>query len=307
MTPKAKTTATKAVAKKPARKAPPKESAAKGAASKKAAEGGKRAAQALRTAITTALGQDRELMEHVTRRVSPETGRAVPTFLQAADALEPVLADAVRRRPSLLGRLAYGTAQLVTALASEDRSSAGRLAELAQGSSFGLVFVDVVGFTAFTASNGDEAAVELVHRLERLVDVVCRRHEGEVVKHLGDGFLLAFGSASKAVRAALALRDAARKERARDPSFQRVRIAVHAGSPSVVRDDLIGHDVNLTARMLERCRPGEVLVTEAAKDAASKRLRSLRFSKATTVRAKGLPDPVATFRVEEDSGGSRRA
>lgn len=300
MTHKKKVTTKKTAARTPARK----RAAATKPAPKKAAEGGKRAAQALRTAITTALGQDRELMEHVTRRVPAETGRAVPTFLQAADALEPVLADAVRRRPSLLGRLAYGTAQLVTALASEDRSSAGRLAELTKGSSFGLVFVDVVGFTAFTASNGDDAAVELVRRLEGLVDTACRRHEGEVVKHLGDGFLLAFGSASKAVRGALALRDAARKERTRDPAFQQVRIAVHAGSPSVVRDDLIGHDVNLTARILEHCRPGEILVTEEAKTAASKRLRSLRFSEATTVRAKGIPHPVATYRIDANASAS---
>jgi class 3 adenylate cyclase len=222
----------------------------------------------------------------------------VPTILQSIGALEPVLADAVRRRPSFLGRLAYGTAQLVGTLASEDRSSSRRLAELAKGSTFGLVFVDVVGFTAYTASNGDEAAVRLVKRLEALVETMCRRYEGEVVKHLGDGFLLAFPSASRAVRGALALRDATRKERARDATFQMVRIAVHAGSPSVVRDDLIGHDVNVTARMLEHARPGEVLVTETAKRASEKRLRSLVFSKAGTVRAKGIPDPVVTYRVE---------
>jgi class 3 adenylate cyclase len=286
----------------PKRKAstPAKAPARKRAASEKARkDGGRRAAIALREAISSALSQDRELMEDVTGRERAEKGRtAVPTILKASAALEPVLADAVRRRPSFLGRLAYGTAQLVSTLASEDQSSSRRLAELAKGSHVGLVFVDVVGFTAFTATNGDQAAVELVKGLEAMVEGVCRRYEGEVVKHLGDGFLLAFPSASRAVRAALALRDVARRQRARDPSFQEVRIAVHAGTPSIVRDDLIGHDVNLTARMLEHCRPGDVLVTEEAKRAAEKRLRSIVFSKAGKVRAKGIPQPVTIYRVE---------
>jgi class 3 adenylate cyclase len=286
----------------PKRKAstPAKAPARKRAASDKARkDGGRRAAIALREAITSALSQDRELMEDVTGRERAEKGRAaVPMILKASAALEPVLADAVRRRPSFLGRLAYGTAQLVSTLASEDQSSSRRLAELAKGSHVGLVFIDVVGFTAYTAVNGDAAAVELVKQLEAIVETICRRYEGEVVKHLGDGFLLAFPSASRAVRAALALRDAVRKQRARDASFQEVRIAVHAGSPSIVRDDLIGHDVNLTARLLEHGRPGEVLVSEEAKQAAEKRLRSLTFSPAGTVSAKGIPEPVTTYRVD---------
>jgi class 3 adenylate cyclase len=275
----------------------------RGARSRKArGDGGKRAALAIREAIGAALGQDRELMEEVGARSGDKARPEARVFIQAAGALEPVLADAVKRRPSFLGRLAYGTAQLVSTLASEDASSGPRLAEMASGSHVGIVFVDVVGFTAFTSANGDEAAVELVRRLETLVSGVCRRHEGEVVKHLGDGFLLAFPSASRAVRAALALRDAARKARERDPSFQRVRIAVHAGRPSFVRDDLIGHDVNLTARLLEHCDPGEIVVTEEAKLLAERRLRSLRFSSAGSVKLRGVPEPVGTYRVEPMQG-----
>jgi class 3 adenylate cyclase len=219
--------------------------------------------------------------------------------------LEPVLAEAVRERPSFLGRIAYGTAQLIGALASEDRSSSRRLAEIAgDGKEVGIVFVDVVDFTAFTSANGDEAAVALVKRLEEIVAAICRKHSGEVVKHLGDGFFLAFPTASKAIRGALALRDAVRNERARNGAFQSVRIAVHAGTPSVVQDDLIGNDVNIAARMLAHCAPGEVLVTERAKRSTGNRLRTVRFTPAGRAKAKGLPDPVATY-VADLSGGSR--
>jgi class 3 adenylate cyclase len=261
-------------------------------------ESGRRATSALREAIKTALGQDTELaeeMEDAQRRAGGS--RSAAAWLHAADALEPVLADAVERRPSFLGRLAYGTAQLVSALATDDAASSGRFAEIAGGDHVGIVFIDVVGFTAYTASNGDEAAVALVKRLEAMVGSICNLHDGEVVKHLGDGFLLAFATAADAVRAALALRDSARKKRAADPSFQQVRIAVHAGRPSVVRDDLIGHDVNLTARLLEFCEPGDVLVTADAKLLAEKEANSLQFTDAGSVEPRGLTEPITTYRA----------
>jgi class 3 adenylate cyclase len=278
-----------------------KASEAKAQAAKKktaANKRGRRTGSAIREAIKTALGQDTELaaqMEDAERRAGGKRGAAL--ILHAAGALEPVLADAVSRKPSFLGRLAYGTAQLVSTLATDDEASNRRFAEIAGGDHVGLLFIDAVGFTAYTAENGDDAAVELVKRLETLVGSICNLHEGEVVKHLGDGFLLAFGSAADAVRAAVALRDAVRKKRAADPTFQPVRIAVHAGRPSVVEEDLIGHDVNLTARLLEHCEPGEVLVTAAAKLLAEKEDDSLRFEDQPSVRPRGIPQPVEVHRV----------
>jgi class 3 adenylate cyclase len=264
----------------------------------KAKESGRRTGSAIREAIKTALGQDTELaaqMEDAERRAGGKRGAAL--ILHAADALEPVLADAVSRKPSFLGRLAYGTAQLVSTLATDDEASNRRFAEIASGDHVGLLFIDVVGFTAYTAGNGDDAAVELVKRLETLVGSICNLHEGEVVKHLGDGFLLAFGSASDAVRAAVALRDAVRKKRAADQTFQPVRIAVHAGRPSVVEEDLIGHDVNLTARLLEHCEPGAVLVSADAKLLAEKEDDSLRFEEQRSVKPRGIPQPVEVYRL----------
>jgi class 3 adenylate cyclase len=107
------------------------------------------------------------------------------------------------------------------------------------------------------------------------------------------------------VRAALALRDAAREERERDDMFQDVRIVVHAGRPSVVRDDLIGHDVNLTARLLDYCPPGEVLVTEEAKAVAEKRMRSVEFSDHRRVAPRGVPDKVSTYRAQRVEATSK--
>lgn len=259
----------------------------------------------LREAITAALGDDRELLDEVTQTVRDRAGTRLASFpmlLQAADALEPVLEEAVRRRPSFLRNIAYGTAHVLSSLASQDGSSNRRLSELAGGSHVGIVFIDMVEFTEYTSSNGDEAAVKLVGRVEDVVTRVCRDHKGEVVKHLGDGFLLAFPSASHAVRGAVALRDEARKMRANDSSLPMVRVAVHAGRPSIERDDLIGNDVNLTARLLSHARPDEVLVTEEAKGLTGTGTGtspgSLTFSEVGPIHARGLPQAVQAYSAD---------
>lgn len=221
-----------------------------------------------------------------------------PTLVKAAETLEPILADAVARKPSLLGRLAHGTAQLLSTLATQDGSSNRRLADLAGSSHVGIVFVDVESFTEYTATNGDGAAVELVGRLEREVSGVCRQHGGEIVKHLGDGFLLAFPSAAPAVAASLDLIDAIETVRANNPRFPLVRIGVHAGRPSIERDDLIGNDVNITARILDQCDPGKVLITKEAKVLAEQELPSIQFSDAGQLKVRGIPGPIAVCIAE---------
>lgn len=115
------------------------------------------------------------------------------------------------------------------------------------------------------------------------------------MKHLGDGFLLAFATAAEAVRAALALRDANRRKRRADPSIPAVRIAVHCGRPSVVGEDLIGHDVNLTSRLLGHCDPGQVLTTAEAKALAENEADMPAFSAAADIDVRGISNPVRTF------------
>lgn len=256
----------------------------------------------VRQTIFAALRGEPDLIpkvRHALRERIDERDGTVATMVQAAEALEPVIADAVRKRPSRLGKLGLKSAHLLGGLAVQDARSNRRLAKIARGSSVGIVFVDVAGFTGYTARAGDKAAIELLSELEKLVDRSAREVQGECVKHLGDGFLLAFPSASQAVRGAVALNDAVRRRRNLDPSFEvHLRIAVHAGEPLIEQDDLLGHDVNLTARLLDHCKPDQILVSEAAKELAEKRLRKVSFGRRKAVKVRGLSTRVAVYPVQ---------
>lgn len=256
----------------------------------------------VRKAIYAALRGDSDLVpkvaESLRERIDEKDG-PVATMVQAAGALEPIIADAVRKRPSKLGKLGLKSAHLVAGLAQEDARANRRLAKIARGASVGIVFVDIAGFTTFTARNGDEAAIKLLSVLDKMILNRVADLQGECVKKLGDGYLLAFPSASQAVRGALALNEAVRRRRASDPTFQAaLRIAVHAGEPLIEGDDMLGHDVNLTARLLDHCKPDQILVSEAAQDMAARRLRKVQFGKKKWVKIRGLSTKVAVFAVK---------
>lgn len=245
----------------------------------------------VRKTLVAALRGDPELKPKLTEalraRIDSADGR-MSTVVQAAGALAPIIEEAVSKRPSRLGNLGLKSAHLLANLAMEDDASNSKLAKIAQGSTVGIVFVDVSGFTRFTAARGDEAAIELLSKLGEVVEAKTRGCGGEVVKRLGDGFLLAFPSASQAVRGAVSVRDAARRMKPIGDFTLRLRIAVHAGEPLVEGDDLLGHDVNLTARLLDHSGPDEVIVSKPAKELAERRLKKIDFGRERRVKIRGL-------------------
>ncbi len=245
----------------------------------------------MRQAIIAALRRDPELKPKLTNQLRAridESDGPMATVVQAAEALQPIIEDAVKKRPSRLSKFGLKSAQVLANLTMDDARSNKKLAEIAKGSTIGIVFVDVAGFTSFTAAHGDEVAIDLLTRLTKLVGQRIASCKGQIVKGLGDGYLLAFPSASQAVRGGLALREGVRSLTTPDGDPLRLRIAVHAGEPLVESDDLLGHDVNLTARLLEHCRPGEVVASKTARELAERRLKKVDFGRERRVKVRGL-------------------
>ncbi|MBA2725996.1 MAG: adenylate/guanylate cyclase domain-containing protein [Actinobacteria bacterium] len=260
----------------------------------------------VRQAIIAGLRRESILLPKVTRSLrnrAEDDSSALAALVQAADALEPLLAELVNKRPSKLSNFGLKSAHLLAGLAAEDLESNSRLAAIAQNSIVGIVFIDVAGFTTFTEEHGDPAAIELLGGLENVIDRSVKASKGEKVKALGDGYLLAFPSASQAVRGAVEIRDAVVKRRAVEPGWPvRLRLAVHAGEPSIEHDDLLGHDVNLTARLLDHSAPDEVVVSSAAKELAEKRLKKIDFKAPRSVKIRGLSTPVVIYSAQPVDG-----
>src|SRR3972149_3811049 len=71
-----------------------------------------------------------------------------------------------------------------------------------------VLFTDVVGSTDLTTSRGDEAARDVLRAHEELVRQQVQEHGGREVKAIGDGFMVAFGSARQALACAVGIQRA---------------------------------------------------------------------------------------------------
>jgi adenylate cyclase len=149
-----------------------------------------------------------------------------------------------------------------------------------------LMFTDIAGFTAYAAERGDRAAAHLVHRHDAAVLPALRRYAGRVLKRLGDGLMATFASPAAAVAAALEMQRAARRVR--------LRIGIHAGEARVRAGDLIGHDVNVTARIAERALGGEILVSDAVRATANGLPARFRAARPLVIPGR---EPERLFRV----------
>jgi adenylate cyclase len=217
----------------------------------------------------------REWLEH--------PGDAPMTTATPVEVVERYLQGSVERRPSLLASLGL-TALQVLASEAEDEPGEGTTETLA------VAFTDLEGFTAFTESVGDAAASRLLAEHHRVVGPIVRGRGGRVAKRLGDGLLLTFPEPEAAVLACLELVAA-------HPEPLRLRAGVHMGDVVLTRDDVVGHVVNVAARVTESARGGEVRVTSQVR-AAAREVPSVRFSRSRRRTYKGIGDAVLVCRAE---------
>lgn len=125
-----------------------------------------------------------------------------------------------------------------------------------------LVFTDLVGFSAWSLSAGDDATLRLLRRVAQVVEPPLLEYGGHIVKRMGDGLMAVFADPTTAVRSAIAAREAV-KALDVDGYTPRMRVGVHTGRPQRIGSDWLGIDVNLAARVMERATRGELVVSEA--------------------------------------------
>ena len=132
-----------------------------------------------------------------------------------------------------------------------------------------VLFTDVVGSTSFFERNGDTAGLVMIHRHDELAARAIQQYEGKVVKTIGDSAMAEFPNPASAVRAAVEIERQFLKLNLTLPEDQRVevRIGVHTGVGFRKGNDLFGDVVNVTARIVKRTSPAQILISRAMYEA----------------------------------------
>jgi class 3 adenylate cyclase len=159
-----------------------------------------------------------------------------------------------------------------------------------------IAFTDIVGFTEFTATEGDRRALEVLDEQRRIVDELMPA-DGRVVKELGDGLLIWIDAAQSALVFSRDVQGAVRAASAvgRGPLW--IRIGMHWGKPTHRGCDLIGHDVNTAARIVEQAGPGETLLSEAMAQQCHADQAGVELRPIGPVHMKGLPAAIWLYRL----------
>lgn len=123
-----------------------------------------------------------------------------------------------------------------------------------------IVFTDIEASTEINERLGDRRWLDLLRWHDGVVRGVAGELGGTVVKSQGDGYMLAFRSASQALDFCLAVQEATRS--GFDGEMVRVRIGVNAGDPIRNGDDFFGHAVTVSARVASQAHGDETLVTD---------------------------------------------
>lgn len=137
------------------------------------------------------------------------------------------------------------------------------------GDTFTLLFTDIVGSTALAERLGDQRWADVLREHNTLVREQIGHHGGDEVKNQGDGFMVAFRSARRALLAAIAIQRALEAYRRSHPEHPlHVRIGVHSGEVVADEGDLHGRNVVLASRISDLAGRDEVLASALTKQLA---------------------------------------
>jgi len=210
----------------------------------------------------------------VDRRWLEEGGQGPISSSAPTDMVRRFLERSLERRPSKFSTLGLSVVHFFSS--GDDPRGGAKLIT--------VVFTDLEGFTAYTDANGDIAALALLEEHHRLAGPIVRQWNGKIVKFLGDGLLCSFSDPESGVRAALELLGTA-------PPPLRLRAGVHVGHAMVSRLDIVGHVVNVAARVCAYADGGQVLITGQVLEATGQ-FEGVRVGRMKSRRLKGIKKPV---------------
>ena len=166
-----------------------------------------------------------------------------------------------------------------------------------------IVFTDLQGSTKLYDALGDATAFHLVRDHFAFLSERVERHNGLIVKTVGDAVMAAFHDPADAVRAVLSIQDeVADFNRGRGDGGVILKLGLHLGSCIAVTAggvlDYFGSAVNTASRLEHQCRGGEVIVSDAVlADSEAREALKGRMVTEDSATLRGLIEPVRFVRV----------
>ena len=151
-----------------------------------------------------------------------------------------------------------------------------------------IMFTDIVGFTTLMGRD-EQQALDLLHDNRQIHDTCINRHNGKLLKEMGDGILAQFNSALDAVQCAIEIQvqALARVE-------GKLRIGIHLGDVIIENNDVFGDGVNIASRLQSIADPGGIYISESVQNAIRSR-KDIAVQYLCLVTLKNVSYPLKTY------------
>ncbi len=166
-----------------------------------------------------------------------------------------------------------------------------------------IAVADVVGYSRLMEADEAGTLAVLRERRKTVLEPIVRRHEGRIVKVMGDGVLVEFASAVNAVTAAIELQEKMAEANTQLSEDRQIllRIGINLGDIIGEGTDVYGDGVNIAARLEALAQPGSICVSAKVRDELRGKSQHV-FEDMGEVQLKNIANPVRAFRIVD--GGS---
>ncbi len=150
-----------------------------------------------------------------------------------------------------------------------------------------ILAADVVNYSGLMGEDAD-ATLDALRKLRSdVLEPVIADHGGEVVKRMGDGWLVQFAAVSDAVASAIRI-----QERLIDHARIKLRIGIHIGDVTHDEEDIYGDGINIAARLQAIAAPGGIVISEFTRRSIDEKLAAA-FVDIGIKKLKNIAQPIA--------------
>ena len=161
-----------------------------------------------------------------------------------------------------------------------------------------ILAADVVGYARLLEQDEAGTLAALKARRRDILNPLVGEYHGRIVKVMGDGVLIEFGSAVNAVACAIELqrRMTAANDGLAEGRRVELRIGINLGDVVIEGGDLFGDGVVIAVRLQAMAAPGGISVSRAVHDQVGNKLLT-SFEDLGPCEVKNIAKPVQVYRV----------
>jgi adenylate cyclase len=157
-----------------------------------------------------------------------------------------------------------------------------------------ILAADVVGYSRLMGADEAGTLAALKDHRQNLFDPTVAAHNGRIVKLIGDGTIVEFGSVVDAVNCAISVQRAVSDGDQRPPKIV-LRIGINLGDVIIEGDDIYGDGVNIAARLEPLAAPGGICVSSIVNESIGNRIDA-NFEDAGDISVKNIDRPIRIWK-----------